>query len=595
MAPLVVEQSNGDTAAIGDLFEGLAFFLVQRLPQRSRFAERIQSNGGRVVKLEKQADHIIADHLRADSPPGSLSYTFIDEAIRIGELPDPADHQAGAPKGSVREVGSVVPGRSTRTPFTAEEDRVLWQWVARCKAEGMPWKGNEMYKQLEERNSRHTHQSWRDRYIKYLVKKPPAGEEVTVAANAPPSPPTAQDEQQEISAGPSIAVRSPNKKRKTRESGSEFTEDDLKQLLENGDDIEIIQEDRVEEAWGHFAQTFSQHTPRAWRNFWEQTVRPVYLKRAAIKKEAAQRKLDAEDRVGANGVEGRSEEKESDEQPTAAGVSATQPAATPNRPQSSGSQKRKRGTPTPKAKATHGRKKQKADHSNIFVPDGSDNESTAEAPQLRQQSQTKLSTQAIEILSDDDDEPVAEVEPTMPTSELNRAAATQLDREDDVGAEITFQTSELNREAQAQFDEEALGIPRIDTRPNDVSMSNLPTSEVNQAVEQQILRESLEREVEDQDGQEGSPPRMPAVLSSEANGKVRSQDLGRDPVMPVDAQGDALTEANLASQQAQHKAQLLRATDLPEDDDLEDVGQQDNYVRFLQSITNQSGVSRTTW
>ena len=78
-------------------------------------------------------------------------------------------------------------------------------------------KGNEIYKQLEAENPRHTYQAWRDRYIKKLKDKPPAGVEVTVAANPPPSPPTAQDKQEEISADPPERreVKSPRTRRRT--------------------------------------------------------------------------------------------------------------------------------------------------------------------------------------------------------------------------------------------------------------------------------------------------------------------------------------------------------------------------------------------
>ncbi|EMC99442.1 hypothetical protein BAUCODRAFT_571495 [Baudoinia panamericana UAMH 10762] len=193
--PLVMSQTNGHGPAIGGLFAGIAFFLVQRLPLRSTYIDKIQANGGRVVKLEQQADHIVADHVRKDCPPGSISYTFIDAAITNAQLPDPDQHRAGPIVGAVREVGSGFPGKQTKTPFTGEDDRVLWQWVERAKAQGGRVKGNEIYKQLEEVNSRHTFQAWRDRYIKKLMDRPPPAMQVRVPANPPPSPPTAPDEE----------------------------------------------------------------------------------------------------------------------------------------------------------------------------------------------------------------------------------------------------------------------------------------------------------------------------------------------------------------------------------------------------------------
>ena len=193
MAPLVVTHTNGDTLALGGLFANLSFFLLQKLPSRSSYIEKIQANGGRVVRLETQADYLIADHMRPTAcPPGSISYTFIDAALKDSALPDPADHLAGPEKGTIREVGStVVLGKQTRTAFTAEDDRELWLWVQRAQAEGGMVKGNDIYKQLEARNQRHTFQAWRDRYIKKLMDKPPAGVEALVAQAEEPRVPDA--------------------------------------------------------------------------------------------------------------------------------------------------------------------------------------------------------------------------------------------------------------------------------------------------------------------------------------------------------------------------------------------------------------------
>ncbi|EGP88428.1 uncharacterized protein MYCGRDRAFT_71018 [Zymoseptoria tritici IPO323] len=212
-APVLVTNGAGGSPAVGRLLEGKSFFLVQRLPARSHLIADIESNAGRIVKLETNADYVIADHARKDAPAGSLSYTFVEQAIRKGALPDPLEHPAGPQVGTAREAGSVIPGKSFRTPFSAADDKILWRWVETAKANGEASKGNDVYKRLEAVNPRHTWQSWRDRYVKKLLGKPPAG--VMVAANAPPSPPTAPDNDQ-ISNGRSARETTPRPSPKRR-------------------------------------------------------------------------------------------------------------------------------------------------------------------------------------------------------------------------------------------------------------------------------------------------------------------------------------------------------------------------------------------
>lgn len=153
MAQVVYSRAGGNSQIRGTLFDGLKFFLAQRVPSRSSYVEKITSNGGEVVKLEQHADIIIADHIKAnDAPPGSISYKFIDAAIREGALPDTNDDQfrCGPPKGEIRPVSSARPARNQfRVPFSAEDDRQLYQWVKQYEMRGGAVRGNEIYKQLE--------------------------------------------------------------------------------------------------------------------------------------------------------------------------------------------------------------------------------------------------------------------------------------------------------------------------------------------------------------------------------------------------------------------------------------------------------------
>ncbi|EMF16315.1 Myb_DNA-bind_2-domain-containing protein [Sphaerulina musiva SO2202] len=213
-------MSNASSTApgntVGSLFTGLKFFLVHKLPARTQLIADIEANGGSVVRLEKQADFVIADHARRDAPTGSYSWKLISTAIEDGAMPDPADYPAGPPPGTVRDIASGVPGKSKRTAFTLEDDKELWQWVQEQAPGGYGVKGNEIYRRLEQRNPRHTMQAWRDRYMKKLMDHPPAGINLTVPARPPPSPPTALDEQ-----GSTHGIRTPPVKRRRVEASTE--------------------------------------------------------------------------------------------------------------------------------------------------------------------------------------------------------------------------------------------------------------------------------------------------------------------------------------------------------------------------------------
>ena len=101
------------------------------------------------MPLEKNADYLICDHLKNDGPPGGISYEFIDHSIRQGALADPSNFLVGAAKGTVRDAGSSRPTKPIRTPFSTQDDAILWTWVKRCEAKGSSIRGIEVYKQLE--------------------------------------------------------------------------------------------------------------------------------------------------------------------------------------------------------------------------------------------------------------------------------------------------------------------------------------------------------------------------------------------------------------------------------------------------------------
>lgn len=133
---------------VGNLFDGLKFFVSQRLPMRSHFIRLIRSNGGLIAVLEKLADYIIVDQARQDTFPGGISYRFIEDCIKQKQIVDATSFLVGPALDSIRKVGSARPPSSSRHPFTAEEDRILWSWVKTCRAEGKGTSGNAIYQSL---------------------------------------------------------------------------------------------------------------------------------------------------------------------------------------------------------------------------------------------------------------------------------------------------------------------------------------------------------------------------------------------------------------------------------------------------------------
>lgn len=116
-----------------------------------------QANGGREVKLEKLADVIIADHARKDAPANSVSWKYIVESVKNGQLADITAYRIGGPAGPARStVGTSAPVKQTRTRFTDEEDRLLVEWVRE-----QPYsRGNVCYQEFAKRvrSTRHVPQ-----------------------------------------------------------------------------------------------------------------------------------------------------------------------------------------------------------------------------------------------------------------------------------------------------------------------------------------------------------------------------------------------------------------------------------------------------
>jgi TRF2-interacting telomeric protein/Rap1 - C terminal domain/Rap1 Myb domain len=170
-APVVYEGVRNTAGDGGGLFEGQSLWFSSAVPQRKWFIEKAIANGATVVQLEKQADVLIVDHARKNAPVGTHSYRYIEQSIKNGTLEDLADHVVGPASRTDRPVGSTTTmSKGTRSRYTEEEDQLLWNWVKPFEDRGEHTAGNEIYKQLETArgNGRHTYQSWRDRWLKYV-------------------------------------------------------------------------------------------------------------------------------------------------------------------------------------------------------------------------------------------------------------------------------------------------------------------------------------------------------------------------------------------------------------------------------------------
>ncbi|KAG5748232.1 hypothetical protein H9Q69_007583 [Fusarium xylarioides] len=164
--PPAITYDGVESAEGGTIFKDLKFWLSRRVPSRKHWTELITQNGGKVVMLEKHADILIADHLiRRDAPAGSYSWKFIKDSVENGYIQIKDKYLIGRHPDEPRPVGSNQAKKSTRTPFTAEDDAKLARWALNHPTQH---KGNQIWYEYEKINPRHTAQSWRDHWIKKL-------------------------------------------------------------------------------------------------------------------------------------------------------------------------------------------------------------------------------------------------------------------------------------------------------------------------------------------------------------------------------------------------------------------------------------------
>lgn len=392
---VVVTRANEATPTIGDLFAGKSFLVTQRVPMRNNFLERIRANGGRIVRLESQADYIIADHIRPDCPPGSLSYTFIEDAVHRGALPDLDHHRAGRAPGTLRVVGSSAPPKATRTAFTPQDDRDLWTWVLNCQRQGIQSvKGYEVYKQLESVNPRHTFQSWRDRYLKKLVHNPPQGFALPGNNAAQPGAATTRRPELDGAANGDQTLDGANGDGNQEEEGMEddvghdgpadqTDNSNYKFLMENIEDILNVPEEDKHIMWDSLAdeEATSHLTAEQWKVLYEDKVLPAYhaKQKAARRMRASPMKRKA--RPSTPELSKPTEEMTTPEMVAAMKARAAEdPQASPSL-----APKRKRETLTPRGDV--GQKRAKAGHADAPANEEAEPEQVTPVAQQDQDSQ----------------------------------------------------------------------------------------------------------------------------------------------------------------------------------------------------------------
>ncbi|KAF4122188.1 telomeric repeat-binding factor 2-interacting protein 1 [Geosmithia morbida] len=163
---------NSSGNDVPSIFQGKKFWLSTLLPMKDHFKALVTNNGGKVVYLEKDADILIADPIKKNrAPAGACSYKLIEDSVKNGAL-QLEDRFLIAPKigeTTPRQAGSSIPTRKHRVPFTPQDDAILAKWVL---SHPDARTGNILYQELETINSRHTWQSWRNRWGKDLSRRP---------------------------------------------------------------------------------------------------------------------------------------------------------------------------------------------------------------------------------------------------------------------------------------------------------------------------------------------------------------------------------------------------------------------------------------
>ncbi|KAK8189794.1 uncharacterized protein BKA78DRAFT_380206 [Phyllosticta capitalensis] len=289
----------------GDLFADQTFWIAQRVPNRPDLVKLVKYNGGTLEQVESRAKYRIVDRTRDGLPPGAISHRYILDSVDNCELEDVETHRCGPRAGSATEAGSSKNASSThaprhgRLPFSAQDDRDLYCHMRQYEKKGAHMKGNEIYKDHAKLFPRHSFHSYRDRYLKHLSQKRPAGLPVPT-----PSPePRPDSDSARKSSGKLLATfakksqNSTSRLKKLSFGGTprgtppvidrqcpdlpalvdQFTADDFHTLTGSREWIEKATAADYSNGWDRLEgdSTRPKRTAEQWKTFWENCVRPV--------------------------------------------------------------------------------------------------------------------------------------------------------------------------------------------------------------------------------------------------------------------------------------------------------------------------------
>ncbi|KAI9046280.1 putative transcription factor Rap1 [Aspergillus affinis] len=155
MAETDVEGVKGSSSTASNLlFQGKQFWLSKNIPQRSRFKDSIERNGGLVRLFEKDAEIKLVDHMKRhlrNIPANAFSYRFVEDSIRQGRLQKLEDYRCAS--SAPRPVGATnLPSRGHKILYTVQDDQELWDWVQTYEGDpSASIKGNKIYQEKRKR------------------------------------------------------------------------------------------------------------------------------------------------------------------------------------------------------------------------------------------------------------------------------------------------------------------------------------------------------------------------------------------------------------------------------------------------------------
>ncbi|KAK2761754.1 hypothetical protein FQN54_001582 [Arachnomyces sp. PD_36] len=248
---------------MGDLFVDKKFWFSRNVPQSQRLKELVQSHGGNVVLLENQADIRLTDHAKRDPPPNSYSYQYVEKSVQNGKLENLEDHRVGPSRGVVRPVG----GRTSRRPFTAEDDKILRNWMEPHEHAQGSVSGNKIYQDLEAKHPQHTFQSWRNRYLKVVRNAQPSVSPLSTEVAAH----TTRHHERSADDGATTP-----KQRLRRQGSPQFTAEEKDSLLQAASLIMSQSPRSRQKGWFDYAAT-TDKTSEEWQEYFDREILPVYL------------------------------------------------------------------------------------------------------------------------------------------------------------------------------------------------------------------------------------------------------------------------------------------------------------------------------